>query len=79
MNLLFKLKQRLFGKYYWVGPESEIGVCDNCAFEKNFTKVPIRRIDKHDNIYLCKQHYEELRNHWNSEIRMDLPPFLRKI
>ncbi len=79
---LFNFKRKLFGEYYWVGPETEIGVCDDCAsknkvgYEKQL-KVPVRRLIEEDNLYLCKSHWEQIRNNPDPEIRMNVPPFIR--
>lgn len=81
-HLVFRLKRKIYGEFYWVGPATEIGVCDDCATEREVgyklqRKVPVRRLDAMDNIYLCKTHWENLRKHPDLEVQMELEPFLR--
>lgn len=77
-NFVFKVKRKIYGEYFWVGPESEVGICYDCATkELDKRKKPVRRIDPKDNYYLCKDHWEELRTCEDEEERMDVPPFLR--
>lgn len=76
---VFKLKQKLYGEHYWVGPSTEIGVCDECAdhtpgpYELQ-KKIPVRRLIPEDNIYLCKNHWESARQNPDC---VPLEPFLR--
>lgn len=79
-HLIFKLKRRIFGEYYWVGPETEIGICDECAIPNVHhtlqKKLPVRRLIPEDNIYLCINHWESARNNPGC---LPLEPFLRSI
>lgn len=80
-NLLYKIKQKIYGKKFWLGPEVEIGICDDCVVEdlhhSKQKKFPVRRVVDWDNLYLCKTHWEKLRNNPDPEIKMNLEPFLR--
>jgi hypothetical protein len=41
-----------------LGLKGEVGLCDQCVNEGNFTKRPVKRIEE-DNIYFCKLHWEQ--------------------
>jgi hypothetical protein len=65
-----------------IGPHAEIGVCDQCAVDSNFSKKPVRRLIPTDNIYLCLTHWEDARDTIEEgleENQLDLLPFIRAI
>lgn len=77
-ELLFTLKRRLFGAFYWVGPEVEMGVCDDCVSQgKPKRVVPLRRLMETDNLYLCRDHWDACRDLIDAKIQDEMKPFLR--